>query len=157
MPVPWPDGDEIFSAIEHDLLPLIDAYPPDEDEAGGDPEDEELRLIAHHNRLKLPDGLFPEDEIVRLSGADIDAVPWEYTVPAAPMNRRGRVDHTKPLTIRGTTITHPSRDSGEQVFRRYVDWAGVWAQLGVSAGRGEDGEQQLILGPDGVEIETEEG
>ena len=53
------------------------------------------------------------------------------------------------IVVRGVTIVTGTGD--DAVFRRYVDWAGVWAQLGVSSGRGEIADTpQRLFGPDGL-------
>jgi hypothetical protein len=119
MTAEWPESD-VFAGVREDLAPLADAYGP--------------------GTMFLPDGLEELSERP-MSNGSIHAVPWEYHV-GAPSSRRGgeiRVD----IVIRGVTIVHGA--GPEATYRRYVDWAGAWAQLGISAGRGE-----LNL-PDGIQ------
>ncbi len=134
MATAWPLDDEgVFRQVEMDLAPLREAYP------GGE--------------LFLPDGL--EGLIEEpLSNAVASAVPWVYVTTTTQVRLRGDPS-TRTIEIHGLTIAQG--DGDEAVFRRYVDWAGVWAQLGLSSGRGEfdDGEQH-VLGPDGTEQQLEQ-
>ena len=145
MTLPWPAHEEgPFFEVEKDLHPLLGAYPLAEDEEG-DPE------VAHRLRLRLRDDQFVEGEEVAMSNNLAAAVPWEY-VARAPIQLRGLVVAEPQITIRGVTIV--SGPEGSRVFSRYVDWAGVWAQQGVSSGRGEVGKPTFIT-PDGEVIDDE--
>jgi hypothetical protein len=145
MTLPWPAHDEgPFFEVEQDLLPLFHAYPPVDDEEG-DP------LVAHRLRLRLPDDQFVEGEEVAMSNDVAAAVPWVY-MAAAPIQLRGLVVERQQITIRGVTVVSGPPDS--RVFSRYVDWAGVWAQQGVSSGRGEVGKPMFVT-PNGEVIEDE--
>ena len=146
MPADWPSTDEpLFVEIVDDLKPLIVAYPPPDFDPENSPDDEASRAITL-SRLRLPDELFS----VPLTNDVAAAVPWEYVVDTAPVNLRGEVVAEKRITIRGVTLVHGPED--QRVFRRYVDWAGVWAQLGVSTGRGEAGDDQRFLAPNGEQL-----
>ncbi len=116
-----------FALVAEDLAPLRAAYPDGE--------------------LFVPDGL--EGLIDEpLSNSVASLVPWEY-VATVTISLRGEPAAERRIVIRGVTVIQGKGD--DAVFRRYVDWATVWAQLGVSSGRGEAVEVQHILGPDGVE------
>jgi hypothetical protein len=145
MTLPWPaHEDGPFFEVEQDLLPLLDAYPLAEGE-GDDPN------VAHRLRLRLPDDQFVEGEEIAMSNDHASAVPWEY-VASAPIQLRGLVVAQPQITIRGVTVLSGPADA--RVFSRYVDWAGVWAQQGVSSGRGEVGKPTFIT-PDGEVIDDE--
>ena len=144
MSIEWPSVDDgPFRWVFEDLLPLDLVY--------GTPREPDAPIPpAYDGRLVLPDGL---DELSRapLSSGPIHALPWEYRGTAA-VSRRG-VAGSKDVVISGVTVV---TDRGEQrEFRRYVDWASVWAQLGVSSGRGEDTEQ-FTLGPDGQPLDDQQ-
>ena len=143
MPIEWPSVDDgPFQWVFEDLLPLDLVY--------GTPRDEGAEIPpAYDGRLVLPDGL---DELSRapLSSGSIHAVPWEFH-GIATVSRRG-VEGQKDVIISGVTVV---TDGEPREFRRYVDWANVWAQLGVSSGRGEETEQ-FTLGPDGQPLDPEQ-
>lgn len=135
----WPD-DEKAAEVQQDLQPLFDMFPDGE--------------------LSVPDGLFDEGAAAPLSNGTVHALPWEF-VATAPVRRRGAEVDPRSFTIRGVTIVHDET----QTFRRYVDWAAVWAQLGISSGRGESDERaavdetkdrlvrdQRFLDPSGVDV-----
>ena len=114
----WPD-DEISGLIAEDLQPLFEQYPD--------------------GQLLVPDGVFDEEPAAPLSNGTVHALPWEF-VATTPVQRQGLAREPRTFTIRGVTIFH----EGTETFRRYVDWAGVWAQFGTSSGRGESDDRALI-------------
>ena len=145
MTLPWPAHDDgPFFEVEQDLLPLFHAYPPGDDE-------EDDPLVAHRLRLRLPDDQFVEGEEVAMSNDLAAAVPWEY-MASAPIQLRGLVVERQPITIRGVTVASGPADL--RVFSRFVDWAGVSAQQGVSSGRGEIGKPTFVT-PNGEVIDEE--
>ena len=113
----WPD-DETAARIQQDLQPLFERFPDGE--------------------LSVPDGLFDEGAAAPLSNGAVHALPWEF-VATTPVRRRGVDVDPRTFTIRGVTIVH----DGTATFRRFVDWAGVWAQFGNSSGRGESDERAV--------------
>jgi hypothetical protein len=128
--------DDFAPMVAADLGPLMETYP------GGTPT--------------LPEGLERLAEEPLSNGA-MTAVPWEYTGTAA-VRLRGEGQPNREVTIRGVTIVEGEGENA--VFRRYVDWAEVWAQLGRSSGRGEsdDPTQQtanpiVFLDPTGTPID----
>lgn len=147
MPQPFPD-DEIYTMVADDLGPLLEAFPD--------------------GTFGVPDGIFEEGAVMTLSNRPPDspsdvtptvhAVPWEYSATVG-VRRRGEVVDPRVVTIRGVTIVDVSGG-----FRRYVDWAEVWAQLGVSSGRGESDSRsrsrsddqpvrdQVFLAPNGDDV-----
>ena len=80
-------------------------------------------------------------------------MPWVYVTTTTQVRLRGE-PLTRTIEIHGLTIAQGA--GTDAVYRRYVDWAGVWAQLGLSSGRGELDEEQRVLGPDGVELDIAE-
>ena len=145
MPIEWPSPEDgPFQWVFEDLLPLDRAYGPPRD------PDAEIQP-AYDGRLMLPDGLEELREVPLTSGP-VHAVPWVY-FGTATVSRRG-VEGPKDVVISGVTIVTDREDG--RLFRRYVDWASVWAQLGVSSGRGED-TQQTRLGPDLRELDESQG
>jgi hypothetical protein len=141
MPLPWPD-DEIFGLVQSDLQPLFELYPD--------------------AVLAVPDGVFEEGQSGPLSNGSAHAVPWELAATAT-VRRQGEEVEPRTFTIRGVTIVQTAQD--RPLFSRYVDWAGVWAQLGVSSGRGEsdarsrtnrlndaEARDQSFLDPSGADI-----
>lgn len=137
----WPD-DEVFALIGEDLQPLFAMFPD--------------------GVLSLPDDVFAEAEIATLSNGTLHATPWEFTATAA-VRRRGDPVDPRTFTVRGVTVAELGVEP--PVFRRYVDWAEVWAQLGMSSGRGEsdsrsrtnrfnslEARDQFFLDPAGEDI-----
>lgn len=114
----WPD-DETSERIRQDLQPLFESFPD--------------------GQLLVPDGVFDEEPAAPLSNGTVHALPWEF-VATNPVQRQGIAQDLRTFTIRGMTIVH----DGTETFRRYVDWAGVWAQLGKSSGRGESDDRALF-------------
>jgi hypothetical protein len=115
--MPWPD-DEIFGLVQEDLQPLFELYSD--------------------AVLAVPDGVFEEAPGGPLSNGNAHAVPWELAATAT-VRRGGEEIEPRTFLIRGVTIVQTAGD--QPMFLRYVDWAGVWAQLGVSSGRGESDER----------------
>ena len=134
MPTEWPNDDGgPFTLVDIDLAPLREQYP------GGE--------------LFLPDGL---DDLVEAPASNgfTTAVPWQYTAPATVSQRGVEIPKLQTITIRGVTLVQGEGDQAQ--FRRYINWAEVWAQLGTSGGvRGEfdKDEPQRFLDPDGREID----
>jgi hypothetical protein len=133
MTIPLEDFAPLVAA---DLGPLVATYP------GGVPT--------------LPEGLERLAE-EPLTNGTVTAVPWEYT-GFTEERLRGQEQQPREVTVRGVTIVEG--DGEEAVFRRYVDWAEVWAQLGRSSGRGESddpGQQAanpiVFLDPSGRPID----
>jgi hypothetical protein len=127
MPIPIA---EFSPLVAEDLAPLEAAYPGGTANLPADLED-----LAEQ---PLTNGVFT-------------AVPWEYEAIVA-VSRRGVPEDPRTVRIRGVTIVE-EQEGEDAVFRRYVDWAGVWAQLGVSSGRGESGGSMSFLDPNGVEVD----
>ena len=127
MAIPIDEGSEgVLGVIFRDLRPLFDAYP------GGTAD-------------------VPEDLEPLVSTRDLDDDPrvvgWRYTVPWT-IRQRGVPAAEICLEVNGVTIVFGAPDAPDEelVLRRYVDWADVWAQLGVSSGRGEL-DPQVVLDP----------
>jgi hypothetical protein len=128
MATPWPGDHDAFQAVRMDLAPLLEAYPDGE--------------------FFVPEGLEGLlDE--PLANGVATAVPWVYVATTTTQVRLRGEPISRTIEIHGVTITQGVGD--DAVFRRYVDWAGVWAQLGISSGRGELPDEQHFLGPDGRE------
>jgi hypothetical protein len=131
MPTEWPSDDGgPFTLVESDLERLRETYPD--------------------GQLFLPDGL--EDLLeAPASNGFTTAVPWQYVVTTAVFQRGRPI--AQEITIRGMTLV---QGEGEQAqFRRYINWAEVWAQLGTSGVRGEfdEDEPPSFLDPNGREID----
>jgi hypothetical protein len=140
----WPEG-EAFDKVLEDLGPMIKAYAIDPERT--DPAD-------NRESLQLPEGFeeLPDDPLTNENGTT-HAVPWVFS-GLAGARQRGEALEGRPVTIRGVTIVQTLAD-GTEVFRRYVDWAGVWAQLGRSTGRGEEPVGRDFIAPDGSPLERD--
>jgi hypothetical protein len=127
----------LLAVIFQDLQPLFREY------AGG------FALIPDDLRSLV--SLRNENDNPRIVG-------WEYRFDGA-IHQRGKPKLEKEVVIAGLTIVHgdPNGPPEELVLRRYVDWADVWAQLGVSAGRGELDEDQEVLDPENLPPAEEPG
>jgi hypothetical protein len=69
-----------------------------------------------------------------LLGADAFGVAWAYDgIHDIPFKFNGVPASNRPVTVRGFTLigSDPS-GSGRAQIRRYVDWAGVFGQLGLT-------------------------
>jgi hypothetical protein len=69
-----------------------------------------------------------------LLGADAFGVAWEYDgIHDIPFAFNGVPASNRPVTVRGFTLIGPDPSgSGRVQIRRYVDWAGVFGQLGLT-------------------------
>jgi hypothetical protein len=128
MSIPIDESSEgVLGVIFRDLKPLRDEYPDGTAEV-------------------------PEDLMQLVATQDLDDDPrvvgWRFTV-REDIRQRGVPAAEVFLEVNGVTIVFgpPDADDNELVLRRYVDWADVWAQLGVSSGRGELDPDQDVLDP----------
>jgi hypothetical protein len=72
------------------------------------------------------------------------AVAWEYhgNERHNPLAREGFWGSLRPVVVRGVTVV--TGKEGEELFHRYIDWAGVYDQLGMTPGRPTQGQVSLV-------------
>jgi len=79
------------------------------------------------------DGWREEEGRWGLLGDNAFGVAWEYDgIHDVPFAFNGLPASGRPVTVRGFTLLGPDPDSGRVQIRRYVDWAGVFGQLGLT-------------------------
>jgi hypothetical protein len=79
-------------------------------------------------------GWQPDADRSGLLGADAFGVAWEYEgVHDIPSAFNGLPASDRRVTVRGFTVIAADQSRGGRAqIRRYVDWAGVFAQLGLT-------------------------
>jgi hypothetical protein len=79
-------------------------------------------------------GWRPEPDRWGLLGDNAFGVAWEYDgIHDIPFAFNGVPASNRPVTVRGFTLIGPDPSrSGRVLIRRYVDWAGVFGQLGLT-------------------------
>jgi hypothetical protein len=88
------------------------------------PDDEGIQ----RGEFRVAEG-FEELPVLRTDDGEVAAVPWVWS--ARVRSAFGlRLDEDAPIEIAGVTLVSIDEE-GETVFRRYVDWLGAYAQLGV--------------------------
>jgi len=96
---------------------------------------------------------FPSPDLpAPITASPHTVVAWEFH-GRERLNRLARKEFAKerrPVVVRGLTVVVDV--NGERLFHRYIDWAGVYDQLGMVPGRpGQGTSQTATIGRDAGE------